>query len=103
MILEHPVYGPLHPIPGGASNGVKELADGRDIAVVALLHGYAAVMICPRDAGWRDGYWQYQDVGLALAAAERWEGEGEPVGWYKHPGSGRRRPDGDPAQEVYWP
>jgi hypothetical protein len=38
------------------------------------------------DAGWR--------------AALGWDGEGEPEGWYRHPQSGRRRPDGDPTKEF---
>jgi hypothetical protein len=38
------------------------------------------------DAGWR--------------AALGWDGKGEPEGWYRHPQSGRRRPDGDPAKEF---
>jgi len=38
------------------------------------------------DAGWR--------------AAIGWDGTGEPEGWYRHPRTGRRRPDGDPAKEV---
>ncbi len=33
-------------------------------------------------------------------AALGWDGEGEPEGWYRHPQSGRRRPDGTPASEV---
>jgi hypothetical protein len=41
------------------------------------------------DAGWR--------------AALGWDGEGEPDGWHRHPQSGRRRPDGDPAKEFVRP
>jgi hypothetical protein len=29
-----------------------------------------------------------------------WDGTGEPEGWFRHPASGRRRPDCDPAQEY---
>jgi hypothetical protein len=39
-----------------------------------------------RQAGWR--------------AALGWDGQGEPEGWYRHPQSGRRRPEGDPSREF---
>ncbi len=32
-----------------------------------------------------------------------WEGEGEPTGWFRHPRTGRRRPDGDPEREYVMP
>lgn len=91
----HPIYGDVH--------RVKELADGRDIVVVPLAHGYAAICTSRRNSPFRDGYWQYQRATTALAAAEAWDGTGEPDGWYRHPATGRRRPDGDPEREVFWP
>lgn len=39
-----------------------------------------------RDAGWR--------------AALGWNGHGDPLGWYRNPPTGRRRPDGTPASEI---
>lgn len=41
----------------------------------------------------------YPAHAVARAALDRWDGRGEPQGWHRHPASGRRRPDGDPAQE----
>jgi hypothetical protein len=39
----------------------------------------------------------------AVLAAHEWDGTGEPVGWMRHPQTGRRRPDGDPAREyIQW-
>lgn len=29
----------------------------------------------------------------------KWDGGGEPTGWMRNPKTGRRRPDGDAAQE----
>lgn len=37
-----------------------------------------------------DDTWCYQDLGAALAALAAWNGRGEPVGWHRHPASGRR-------------
>jgi hypothetical protein len=41
-------------------------------------------------------------MGVAVAALEAWDPalELEPCGWFRHPKSGRRRPDGDPEQEY---
>lgn len=50
--------------------------------------------------------WCYLGTQNALNAAEAWQGPypgSEPAGWYKHPGSGRRRPHGDPTGEhILW-
>lgn len=46
--------------------------------------------------------WCYLDEAGAVTAQDAWnptEGE-EPTGWHRHPKSGRRRPDGDPAREY---
>lgn len=50
--------------------------------------------------------WCYANEGLARAAVEKWRAEGwqgEPLGWHRHPSTGRRRPDGVPEKEyVEW-
>lgn len=66
--------------------------------------GRLAVQGHPESAYYDDG-WCYDSVEAAIAAAEAWDGEGEPAGWFRHPFSGRRRVDGDgdPAREtVRW-
>lgn len=81
----------------------KEAADGSMIDVIALMHGYANIAITtPFDMLFNvySDVWQYQSVQAALAAHDAWDGVGEPTGWYRHPASGRRRPDGDPAKEF---
>jgi len=35
--------------------------------------------------------WCYHTKEAATAAFEAWNGEGEPDGWHRHPGTGRRR------------
>ena len=54
------------------------------------------------DWGYQDR-WCYEHRGLAMAALVEWQlrgFEGEPVGWHRHPDSGRRRPDGDASKEY---
>ena len=45
-------------------------------------------------------HWCYETPGQAVAAAEEWDGTGEPEGWFRHADTGRRRPEGDPAKEY---
>jgi hypothetical protein len=96
---------------------VRVLDDGRILAIHRLIvPGSCALTITrPEDLelGVRSDYWEYADPpdgpagGLApapaahraLAALERWDGNGEPTGWTRHPATGRRRPDGDPDRE----
>lgn len=78
---------------------IKEAPDGRRIAVLPLIYT-AAVIIGPEHTGSYDDRWCYVDVEAALAAAKAWDGTGEPEGWHRHPTTGRRRPEGDPAKEY---
>jgi len=49
--------------------------------------------------GTYDESYEYQDHKAALDSFEMWDGKGEPVGWYRHRPSNRRREGGDPAKE----
>ena len=53
------------------------------------------------DSPW-DEEWSYESETAAAAAAEAWDGHGEPSGWVRHLQGGRvrHRPDGDPAKEY---
>jgi hypothetical protein len=46
--------------------------------------------------------WCYESLPEALAAMHAWnpENEEEPTGWFRHPITGRRRPNGDSLQEY---
>ena len=47
--------------------------------------------------------WCYHTQQAALSGLWEWasrEWQGEPQGWHRHPGTGRRRPDGDSALEY---
>lgn len=78
----------------------RELDDGRLVRLVAMSHGTTRITIGDRDACVVDDVWCFQDDGAAWAAVLGWDGEGEPSGWYRHPGTRRRRADGTAATEV---
>lgn len=71
--------------------GRKDLQGGMEAVVVPLLFGKAK--ICAGRTGERfyNDEWHYENADRALAAMERWDGSGEPDGWFKHPPSERRR------------
>lgn len=47
-----------------------------------------------------DDRWCYHSKEAAVKALSEWDGTGEPMGWHRHPPTGRRRPDGDPLAEY---
>jgi len=50
-----------------------------------------------------DDRWCFDTFSLALHGLAEWQKrgfDGEPIGWHRHPDSGRRRPDGDPSKEY---
>lgn len=54
------------------------------------------------DYGYSDRFC-FDHATVALAALLEWKArnfDGEPIGWHRHPDSGRRRPDGDPKKEY---
>lgn len=77
------------------------------IEVMPLMVTFAIVITAKGDnIHWCDDRWCYNSVEDAAQAALRWDGNWpltEPDGWHRHPFSGRRRPDGDPAQEYVRP
>lgn len=38
--------------------------------------------------------WCYHDKEKAKISLDNWDGNGEPDGWHRHPGTGRRRQNG---------
>lgn len=82
----------------------RELGDGRRLFLLRWRAHGLQLSVGPGD-GFFDDTWIYDIEQLAEGwrAALGWDGQGEPEGWYRHPQSGRRRPDGDPAREfVQW-
>jgi hypothetical protein len=79
----------------------RDLGDGRGIWIYPMLYTFK-IAIGPVGVPWFDNGWCYKDLECVVAAFALWEPstEPEPLGWVRHPSTGRRRfPDGDPATE----
>lgn len=83
---------------------VRVLSDGRAVYLLPMLLGNLRVAIGPHGAMYFDDGWCYQaaQTDAAWRAALGWDGEDEPEGWYRHPETGRRRPDGIAAKEYVY-
>lgn len=78
---------------------VKRLGD-RIITVYRQIYN-ARVCVGPDDGISIDDSWDYPSTEQAIAAAEAWDGEGDPpVGWHRNLKTGRRRPDGNALLEY---
>jgi hypothetical protein len=77
------------------------LADGRILEVWPMMFNLRLIVTLPENDNvcWDDA-WCYNQPADALLAFAKWDGEGEPAGWNKHPMSGRWRKDGTQASEV---
>lgn len=79
----------------------KTLADGRIVELIKMIYNYRLYVSLPERYGSSyDDCWCYQEFASAGAAFASWDGEGEPIGWNKHPASGRWRKDGTPESEI---
>lgn len=89
--LKEEGYMAVRPFPGRKWAAVKDFM-------------YTHAIIVGRMGDWTgyDDRWCYSSAPKAMLALEAWNGEGEPTGWHRHPDSGRRRTDGDPATERVW-
>lgn len=83
---------------------VRLLPDGR-IAWIHRLNFTYAILVAPINAECYEDRWCYHTEARAMLELERWNAgaEKEPVGWHRHPPSGRRRPDGDAEKEYVNP
>jgi hypothetical protein len=81
----------------------RRFANGRDAALMPLLYT-VAIITDLTEWGYGDR-WCYHTLFDASEALDAWDGgEGtEPTGWHRHPDTGRRREDGDPAREEVRP
>lgn len=68
----------------------KPIPDGRWAAIRPMLFTHAIVTGAMFDTFNVDEHWCYDTSAQAEAALEAWNGYGEPTGWIRHPGSGRR-------------
>lgn len=93
----------LRSIDGGSCVSDKAIGDGLYAAIKPLLFHWTMIV---GEVGDRFGYldrWCFGSRSLAEGALETWNGAGDPVGWHRHPATGRRRPDGDPSREYIAP
>lgn len=75
----------------------RTLPDGRVCGVHRLLYHWT-LHVDVHEFGYEDRYCYPTMAGAVLAMAD-WDGAGDPVGWNRHPKSGRRR---DPATGREW-
>jgi len=81
----------------------KRLEDGRRLFVYPLTFGKGRLCLSDYDGYEIMDEWHYERHDEALHAMEMWvpsEEDGEPEGWFRHPGTGRRRMHGDPMREY---
>src|SRR3954462_4255360 len=79
---------------------VKLLPDGRWAGLLRFLYTHAIIVGQIGDQCGYDDRWCFASEAKALAALNEWDGTGEPNGWHRHPGSGRRRPEGSVSEEY---
>jgi len=81
---------------------VREFPD-RSLAWVARFAFTHAILFAHRrsPSGYEDR-WCFESRQLAIDALKEWnrETDAEPMGWHRHPDTGRRRPEGDPEKEY---
>lgn len=70
--------------------GAKILPGDRYAALAPMLFTTAIIVGQVGDTDAYDDRWCYEEPVPALLALQAWDGEGEPVGWHRHPRSGRR-------------
>jgi len=88
---------------GGFCTEVKEISPGIYAAVKPLLFHWTMIIGMIGDtSGYSDRYC-FANKPLAENALKLWDGQGEPIGWHRHPASGRRRPDGNVSKEYINP
>jgi hypothetical protein len=90
------------PRDGGLS---RILPDGRELRIYPMIYNARLVVSRSVSAPEYDNAWCYATLVGAVKAMVEWnpDTELEPEGWIRHPGSGRRRPDGDKTREYVSP
>lgn len=76
----------------------KVFPNGRDAMIGRLM--FTHMIIADINGLYHGERWCYTTYAKAKAALAAWDGEGEPQGWHRHPDTGRRRENGDPAKET---
>jgi hypothetical protein len=82
---------------------IRQLDDGRGLFLMPIYGHGARLGIGDMEVMHElDDVWDYraEDIDAAWRAVLGWDGTGEPEGWYRHPRTARRRPDGNAASET---
>jgi hypothetical protein len=74
-----------------------QLPDGRICGVLRLLYHWT-LHVDINEIGYEDRYC-YETLEGAMTALVDWDGNGDPEGWHRHVGTGRRR---DPKTGKEW-
>lgn len=79
---------------------LREMPDGRVCGILRLLLHWT-IHVDVHEFGYEDRYC-YSTFSGARAALDAWDGTGDPVGWHRHPASGRRRNPGTGEEWTAW-
>lgn len=79
---------------------LREMPDGRLCGVMKLLFHWT-LHIDIDFVGYEDRYC-YRTAPAAIEALMNWDGTGDPVGWHRHPKTGRRRDLETDQEWVQW-
>lgn len=88
---------------GGFCARAKPIGDGLYAAIKPLLFHWTLIVGEVGDKASYVDRWCYATQDVADRALSNWDGVGEPQGWHRHPGSGRRRPHGEASKEYNAP
>lgn len=79
----------------------RKLANGDWAGIMPMTFGKGRLCTGLNHGGYEDG-WCYEVLMDAVMALANWDTEdaAEPEGWFRHPFTGRRRPDGDKSREY---
>jgi hypothetical protein len=79
----------------------KLLPEGRYACLARFLHTTAIITGRVGDLVSMDDRWCYHDESAARRALLAWDGTGEPTGWHRHPGTGRRVAESAGEMDVH--
>lgn len=88
---------------GGCCVATEDLGDGLYAGVKPLMFHFSLILGAVGNTGSYEDHYCFPTRELAERALSLWDGRGDPVGWHRHPRTGRRRPGGDPAKEYLAP
>lgn len=88
-------------------SNIKMISDVEYIMIKRLLFHWTLIRGCIEDTVSYSDRWCYATKDLAIEAFAAWPYDApveyEPVGWHRHPRSGRRREAGNPEAEFHDP